>query len=281
MFFSSNTHPYNNTNNFKAIIFKHTMPEIFVGFIIAYLLMAIAFSFAYLTILSNDNLTYMKILEFSTFTSFLFDTDFKEGTSDLFIWLHLIHNIIALVLSTIFTAAIVLKFFYLPQFFVFKKKCNFVPSCEENGEKNILTVSFYNSIDLFVTDCKVRIYGRVESIDENNTKSLININNNQPIFEKTYPFMEQHLATRLRVEFNKDDFLYEWLVNRKVENKKLAMIIILEANAARLDRTIYEVHDYSLNAMDIEESVDFHGHSSIDLNYDNYSLSGGWKEFED
>jgi len=267
-------HPVNNTNAFKSFIFKSTMLNIFFGFVVLYILIAIVFSGIYFTIIDENLVSYKKIIEFSLLSSFGFQSEMDKVTSDIFFAVNLLHQIFALLISTIFTAAIVLKFFYLPTFFVYKKKCNY-----ENGS-NELTISLYNSIDLFVTDCKIRIYGRVECLDVNGAKSLQNINKNKPIFEKTYPFMEMHLVTRLKLKFTEDDELYKIIVQKKIENKKFDLIILIEANASNLDSSIYEVYKYSLDTNNINKSIDFHSNNSIELDYENYSKSKGWDMFE-
>jgi len=267
-------HPYDNTNNFKAMVFKSSMIEIFLGFILIYILLAVIFSFVYVSAIENEKIIYLDILKFSLLSSFSFSAELKEVNTNIFFSVNLIHQILALVTSTFFTATIVLKFFYLPKFFIFKKKCNYVEGTD------MLTISLYNSINLFVTDLRVRIYGRVESVDDNGAKSLININNNKPIYEKTFPFMEKDLATRLKVNFKKEDVLYNWLVEKKVEKKKLSLIIIMEANATNLDRSIYEIHNYKIDSKNISNSIDFYECNSIDLDYSNYSNSKGWDLFD-
>jgi len=267
-------HPINNTNIFKAFIFKSSTLKISIAFILFYFCIALVFTGVYSFIIDSPEITQVEILEYSLLSSFGFDADFPKIDSKLFFTMSLLHQILALVISTIFTAVIVLKFFFLRTFFVFKKKCNY----EEGSDE--LTISLYNSVDLFVTDCRVRIYGREESIDANGAKALRNINANNPIFEKTYPFMEMHLATRLKVKLEKDDSLYKWLVEKKVEQKRLDLIIILEANVANIDSSVYEVYKYSIDSQNLQESIDFYGPNSIDLNYDNYSKSLGWDKFE-
>jgi len=267
-------HPINNTNLFKSLIFKSSMIKILIYFILLSILMAIVSSAVYYYTIDAALVTYKEIIEFSLLSSFSFNADLKNVTTGSFFIVNLVHQILVLIIFTIFTAAIVLKFFYLPTFFVFKKKCNY-----EEGS-NELTISLYNSINLFVTDCKVRIYGRIECLDVAGKKSLKNINNNQPIFEKTYPFMEMHLATRLKLKFTKDDELYNIVVNKDVENKKFDLIILIEANASNLDSSVYEVYKYTLDSNNIEKSIDFYANNSIELDYDNYSNSDGWEVFD-
>ena len=126
-------------------------------------------------------------------------------------------------------------------FFVFKKKCNYLQESDE------LIITLYNSIDVFVTNCHVRVYGREESIDDNGAKSLQNINNNQPVFEKIYPFMEMYLATRLKIKFVEGDTLWKWFKEKDHNDKKLDLIILVEANASKIDSSVYEVHKYSID----------------------------------
>ncbi len=47
-------HPINNTNVFKSFIFKSTMLNIFIGFILLYILMAIVFSGIYYTTIDEE-----------------------------------------------------------------------------------------------------------------------------------------------------------------------------------------------------------------------------------
>jgi len=267
-------HPINNTNPFKSFIFKSSILRIFIGFILLYLLMAVVFSGIYIVIVDKDITTYKNILEFSLLSSFSFNAELDNVTTDIFYIINFLHQVLALIVSTIFTAAIVLKFFYLPTFFVFKKKCNYIEG------SNTITISLYNSINIFVTDCRIRIYGRMECIDENGKKALQNINNNEPIFEKIYPFMETHLATRLKLEFNDNDEIYNMLVSKDSKNKKFDLIILIQANASNLDSSVYEVYKYTLDGNNIEKTIDFHSHNSIELDYDNYSKSEGWDVFD-
>ncbi|MEA3371197.1 MAG: hypothetical protein U9Q40_07640 [Campylobacterota bacterium] len=216
----------------------------------------------------------MNILKYSILSSFNFGTDKEIVGEGVFFVVKFAHQITALILSTIFTAAIVLKFFYLPTFFVFKKSCNYLE------ESNELIITLYNSINVFVTNCNVRVYGREEYIDAKGAKSLQNINNNQPIFEKTYPFMETHLATRLRVKFEEGDTLWKWLKEKDYKDKKLDLIILVEANASKIDSSVYEVYKYSIDSKEINRTIDFYGPHSIDLDYAEYSKSKGWNDFE-
>ena len=267
-------HPINNTSIFKSFIFNSSIAKIFIGFLALYFFVSFIFAGIYFCLIDTSLISISEILRFSTLSSFNFSTDKNIGTSDLFFIIKFFHQIVALLVSTIFTAAIVLKFFYLPTFFVFKKKCNYLQKSNE------LVVTLYNCIDIFVTDCHIRIYGREESIDENGAKSLQNINNNQPIFEKIYPFMEMHLATRLRVEFQEGDVLYKWLKEKDFKDKKLDIIILVEANASKIDSSVYQVHKYTIDSQDISKTVDFYGPNSIDLDYDDFSKSKGWEKFD-
>lgn len=267
-------HPINNTSVFKSFIFNSSITRIFIGFIALYLVMSFVFAGIYLLIVESRSTSILTILKYSIFSSFNFGTAKELASSELYFIFNFLHKIIALLLSTIFTAAIVLKFFYLPTFFVFKKKCNYLE------DSNELIITLYNSINIFVTDCHVRVYGREESLDINGAKSLQNINNNQPIFEKIYPFMEMHLATRLRVQFKEGDVLYKWLKEKDFKDKKLDIIILVEANASKIDSSVYEVHKYSIDSKDISKTVDSYGPNSIDLDYDDFSKSKGWNKFD-
>jgi len=263
-------HPINNTNRFKSFIFRSSLGKIFFGFILLYFLVSVIYILIY--ILFVDIKDIKELVEYSLYTSFGFNADIDIKNNHIFSAITFSHQIIALLLSTIFTAAIVLKFFYLPTFFVFKKRCNYI---EENNE---LIISLYNSTNIFVTNCNIRVYGREESIDINGTKSLININANQPLFDKTYPFMEQYLVTRLRIKMSKGDELWELFKDRK--NKRLDLIILVEANASNLDSSIYEIYKYRIDFENLKESVDFYYPNSIDLDYDDFSKSRGWEKFD-
>ena len=265
-------HPLNNTSKFKSFIFNSPMSKIFIGFIFLYLLLSIFFSIIYLGVAEVS--TYTEILKFSILLSFSFDTGNDIAGNDVFFILNFVHQVLSLVISTIFTAAIVLKFFYLPTFFVFKKKLNFIEGSNE------LTISLYNGIDLFVTNCNIRIYGRKQSVDKNGKKALENINSNRPIFEKFYPFMEMHLATRLKVVFKEGDLLWKILREKKFKDEKMDLIILIEATAANVDSSIYEVYKYTLDGNKIDTAIDFKGASSIELNYDDFSKSDGWEVFD-
>jgi hypothetical protein len=267
-------HPINNTNFFKAFIFNSSIIKIFIGFIALYFLVSILFSIIYFLVIDSASVSFINIIKYSILSSFNFTTDMKITNNGIFLVVKFLHQITALILSTIFTAAIVLKFFYLPTFFVFKKKCNYLEKSDE------LIITLYNSIDIFVTNCHVRVYGREEDTDEYGAKSLQNINNNQPIFEKTYPFMEMYLATRLKIKFIEGDTLWQWFKNKDQNNKKLDLIILVEANAVKIDSPIYEVYKYSIDSKDINKTVDSYEPHSIDLNYDDFSKSKGWDEFE-
>jgi hypothetical protein len=182
-------------------------------------------------------------------------------------------------MSTIFTAAIVLKYFFLPTFFVFKEKCNLV----KDEDKHELIISLYNSSDLFVTNCHIRVYGREQSIDSQGAKSLNNINTKEPIFDFTYPFMDQHLTTRLRIKYKEEkiETLIDWFDSKEFKDKKLDLILLLEANVSERDSPIYETYKYTIDSNDMAQTVDFREPISIDLNYDDFSKSNGWDKFED
>ena len=267
-------HPINNTSIFKSFIFNSSITRIFIGFLVLYLIVSFLFTGLYLLLIDSSSATVLEILKYSILSSFNFGTAKELAGNDAYFIIKFIHKVIALLLSTIFTATVVLKFFYLPTFFVFKEKCNYLQ------ERNELIITLYNSINIFVTDCHVRVYGREESLDVNGAKALQNINNNQPIFEKIYPFMEMHLATRLRVGFKEGDVLYKWLKEKDFKDKKLDIIILIKANASKIDSSVYEVHKYSIDSKDITKTVDYYGPNSIDLDYDDYSKSKGWEEFD-
>jgi len=250
------------------------MRTIFGIFLCLYLLLSLLYSLIYLLILDNSSITFFKIFKYSVHFSFNYSADKIITRETTFFIFQFLHEITALTLSTIFTAAIVIKFFYLPSFFIFKEKCNFI---EKNNE---LIISVYNSIDIFVTNCNIRIYGREETIDTDSIKSLHNINNNKPIFEKLYPFMEKHLVTRLRIDISKHETLKNWLKEREVNNKKLDLIILIEAKAPNLDSSIYEIKKYTINSNKITETIDFYEPTSIDLNYKNFTKSKGWNNFD-
>jgi len=238
--------------------------------------MSLCFSIGYYFF--TDNVPLKEIIKFSLLSSFGF-TIYKDiNNTDLFFIFNLLHQMSSLFMSTIFTAAIVLKYFFLPTFFVFKKKCNLV----KNEDNNELVISLYNSSDLFVTNCHIRVYGREQSIDLQGTKSLTNINNKEPILDYTYPFMDQHLATRLRIKYKKEGFktLIDWFDSKTVKDKKLDLIILVEANVSKLDSPIYEIHRYTIDSENIAKTIDFKEPASIDLNFDNFSESDGWDNFE-
>ena len=279
-------HPRDNTSIFKAFIFKRSILIIFIGFLILYFLMSILFSIVYFFLLDSVSISILSIFKFSILTSFNFSIDKIITGSDYFFVANFLHKISALILSTIFTAAIVLKFFYLPVFFEFKRKCNYLE------DSNKLIISFYNSVDIFVTNCRVRVYCRkeiIEDVDGEDIRLLINISDN-PIYTKTYPFMDPYLVTRLRIELKKSDELCDWIHGEKVTGEKLDIIILLEANASNLDSSVYEVYTYSLIPENIKETIDFCKTSSIDLVNDNhqqsqgnanYKNSKGWDKFDE
>ena len=111
-------------------------------------------------------------------------------------------------------------------------------------------------------------------MDGEDIRSLINISDN-PIYTKTYPFMDPYLVTRLRIELKKSDELCDWIHGEKVTGEKLDIIILLEANASNLDSSVYEVYTYSLIPENIKETIDFCKTSSIDLVNDNHQQSQG------
>jgi len=261
-------HPINNTSPFKAFIFKSNLSKIFFGFLVTYLFLSFFFYIIYIMsgIEQSD-----KLIEYSLYTSFGFNFDAGIKNNNYFIYISYVHQIIALLVSTIFTAAIVLKFFYLPNFFVFKQKCNYL---EEDGK---LIISLYNSIDMFVTNCKIQIYARVEWLDTEDKSALLNLNDNKPIFEKIYPFMEPYLVTRLVVPIHKCKDLGELLLKR--ENKTLEFIILVEANASNLGN-IHETYKYTIKLSNFNETVDLYPPKSIDLNNKDYKKSKGWENFE-
>jgi len=277
IFKNSVSHPVSNVSKFKSFIYKHNTINIFIVFIFFYFLMSIGFSILYYSL--TDGIALKAIIKFSLLSSFGFTTYKDITNTDLFFVLNLLHQMASLLMSTIFTAAIVLKYFYLPTFFIFKRKCNLV----ENGDESELIITLYNGSDLFVTNCHIRIYAREQSVDSQGTKSLNNINDKQPIFDYTYPFMDQHLATRLKIKFNQVgcQTLVQWFKERSVKGKKLDLILIVEANVNKLDSSVYEVHKYVIDSDDMEKTIDFREPVSIDLNYDDFSKSKGWDRFED
>ena len=126
-------------------------------------------------------------------------------------------------------------------------------------------------------------------MDGEDIRSLINISDD-PIYTKTYPFMDPYLVTRLRIELKKSDELCDWIHGEKVTGEKLDIIILLEANASNLDSSVYEVYTYSLIPENIKETIDFCKTSSIDLVNDNhqqsqgnanYKNSKGWDKFDE
>ena len=299
-------HPRSNVNSIKNYIYHHNMFVIVLMFFFLYFLMSLFFSIGYY--LSTDGVPFKGILKFALLSSFGFSVEKKIANTDVFFIYNLLHQMASLLMSTIFTAVVVLKYFFLPTFFVFKKKCNLSIKCDldivcnhdedgdhneichivkkcsakENCENSELIITLYNSSDLFVTNCHIRVYGREESLDKHNKKSLININNKEPIFDYTYPFMDQHPATRLRIEYQKKGYqtLINWFDTKKVKNRKLDLIILVEANVSKLDSPIYEIHRYTIDSENIAKTIDFKEPASIDLNFDNFSESDGWDNFE-
>ena len=269
-------HPHTNNNIFKDFIFAHKLINIFMIFIGLYFILSVVFFFLYY--MQIDTLSVLELVKFSIFASFGFNSSTDVILNNMLYITSLFHQIIALLISTIFTSAIVLKYFLHPAFFVFKKRCNLFKTA---NDEQILAISLYNSSQFFVTNFNVRIYGRVESIDGQGTKALKNINNNQPIFEKTFPFMEQHLVTRLRIEIDKNEQLKELFDNiGKKSDDKLDLILLIEANVNKLDSSIYEVSKYKLDFNDIDKTIAQKEPESIELNYDDFSKSIGWDKFE-
>lgn len=267
-------HPINNTKLSKSFIYKHSLSTIFIIFLFLYLLLSLFYSTLYFLIIDKPLVSFFTVFQYSTHFSFNYSADKKITGETIFFIFQFLHEITALTLSTIFTAAIIIKFFYLPSFFVFKKKCNYVEKDDE------LIISLYNSVNMFLTNCQIRVYGREEIIDNNNIKSLHNINNNKPIFEKVYPFMETHLVTRLRINIKTNHTLSQWFKEKKVKDKKIDLIVLIEAKAPNLDSSIYEIKKYSINSNHINDVVDFYEPSPINLNYKNFIKSKGWNKFE-
>lgn len=266
-------HPINNTSLFKSFIYKRSTPVIIIAFLAFYFILSFIFSGIYSLIVDSPSVSILSIMKFSILTSFNFSIDEITTNNEVFIVVKFIHRIFALLLSTIFTAAVVLKFFYLPTFFTFKKKCNYL----ENENKLIITL--YNSVDIFVTNCNVRVYCRKEIIEEDGTKSLINISN-EPILTKTYPFMDPYLVTRLRIQLEENDELWKLIKGKNFEGEKLDIIILIEANASKIDSSVYEVKQYSIDPKNIKKTVDSYEPGSIDLDYNDFSKSKGWEKFD-
>jgi len=271
------THPKLHSNIFKSFIFSNSIINIFIIFISIYFLTAIIFSVIYL--LSVNGFSFVDIIKFSISTSFGFDSAFDLANTNINYSITIFHQIISLLISTIFTSAIVLKYFLHPTFFIFKSKTNLYK--DENDEK-ILAISLYNGTRFFATNCNIRVYGRMQTIDNQGKTALININDNQPVFEKTYPFMEQHLVTRLRIQIDKNDMLKELFENDS-KNKKLDLIVLLEANVSKLDNSIYEVFKYSIDFDNLENTITKKEYMSmdIDFNNDNKTNEKEWEKFED
>lgn len=266
-------HPINNTSLFKSFIYKRSTPVIIIAFLAFYFILSFIFSIAYFLIVDSLSISIFSILKFSILTSFNFSIDEITTNNEAFLVAKFIHHIFALLLSTIFTAAVVLKFFYLPTFFIFKKKCNYL----EN--ENQLIITLYNSVDIFVTNCNVRVYCRKEIIEEDGVKSLINISN-EPILTKTYPFMDPYLVTRLRIQLEENDELWKLIKKKGFEGEKLDIIILIEAKASKIDSSVYEVEQYSINPNNVEKTVDFYEPNPIDLDYVDYTKSKGWNKFD-
>ncbi len=266
-------HPQNNTSRFKSFIYQKSTPVIVIGFLAFYFLLSFVFSGIYFLIVDSTSISILSIFKFSVLTSFNFSIDEISTNNSAFIIVKFIHHIFALLLSTIFTAAVVLKFFYLPTFFIFKRKCNYLE------DENKLIISLYNSVNIFVTNCNVRVYCRKEVLEDNGVRSLINISN-EPILTKTYPFMDPYLVTRLRIELKENDELWKLINGKGFEGEKLDIIILIEAKASKIDSSVYEVKQYSIDPKDVKKSIDFYAPSSIDLDYKDYRKSKGWEEFD-
>lgn len=279
-------HPKDDSGIIKIFIYKHNIFVIFTVFILFYFLMSLFFSIGYYIFI--DNIPFKEILKFALLSSFGFHIDKNITNTDLFFIFNLMHQMTALFMSTIFTAVIVLKYLFLPKLFISKKKCNIWDKGEGLGKE--LIISLYNGSELFVTNCSIRIYIREEILD-NGAKSLRN--SKVPVFENTYPFMDQYLATRLRIAYQKKsdnteiqksyDILKKWLDSDEMtgKKKKLELIVLIEANVERLDSTIFEVVRYTINSNEMHKTISHANYADIDLNYSNITRSKGWDRFED
>jgi len=267
-------HPVSSVKRFKSFVFKSSLGKIFFAFFTIFMLVALLYGVVYLSILDEKKDILQEIIKFSLYTSFGFDVDEPVTNNELFDCVSFLHQLTSLLLSTIFTAAIVLKFFFLPTFFVFKKKCNY------DQKNNNLIISFYNATDIFVTSCSIKIYARKNILDEEGVSTLVNINQGRPIFEKIFPFMEPYLVSRIFMQLDgiKKDFTE--LIEGKSENS-IELIMILEAKASNLDSDIYEIKKYLFSSEEVEKSLTFAKPHSIDLDFNNFKNSKGWENFED
>lgn len=266
-------HPISTVKRFKSFLFKSSLGKIFFVFFIIYLFVAAVYTAFYLTIL-HGQADIFSIAEYALYTSFGFDSDAPIKSNTFFDAVNFTHQLVSLLLSTIFTAAIVLKFFFLPTFFIFKRKCNY------DKEHNRLIISFYNATDIFITSCSIKVYARKNILDKDGVKTLININQGMPIFEKIFPFMEPFLVSRILMELdtNKKEILD--LLEGKSENS-IELIMIIEAKASNLDSDIYEIKKYLLDPKKLHKSVTFAKPHSIDLDFNDFKNSKGWENFED
>lgn len=266
-------HPYETKSLLKDFIHNNNVFIIFISFISFYFLMSFIFSFFYFNMI--ENLSYKTIIKESIYLSFGFDFISLMRIGDDIYIVKLFHEISSFLLSTIFTAAIILKFFFNPIFFKFKTKCNLY----EKDNKRLLSISLYSQSKLFVTNCTFRVYARMNYIDKDNNKSLLNINNSEVLYLKTFPFMEKHLVTRLFIEV--DEFKeFKGFLNDQSTNNSLDLIIMIDANVSQLDKTIHEVYKYTLSSKELNKSIDNKIHNGIELDYDDYTKSKGWESFD-
>jgi hypothetical protein len=278
-------HPKNESSKIKIFIYNHNIFVIFSAFIGLYFLMSLFFSVGYYIFI--DNIPFKNILKFALLSSFGFHIDKNITNTDLFFIFNLMHQMASLFMSTIFTAVIVLKYLFLPKLFIKKQKCNVFQRDESIGRE--LVISVYNGSELFVTNCHIRVFLREEIMD-NGAASLRN--SKVPIFEHTYPFMDQYLVTRLKIPYQQHsddkniqdsyDILKRWLDSDEMlsSGKKLELIVLFEANVQSLDSSVFEVIRYVIDSDNMDDTISYKRYADISLDYNDISRSKGWENFE-
>ena len=282
-------HPIVNRYSFKDSIYKYSFIQLIFLFLFIFFLFTLFYFSIYFFIFQDYDIDSYKIFKFSLFQSF------GHSLNDVIKEKHLLYDFMMftqktffVVINLVFTSSVIFKYFNKPDFFQFKKKINF--------KDDVLTISLYNRTNFNITSCNFRVYARLPFIDKEGFNSL----NNVEIFptKKFFPFMDQHLVTRLVIDLNNkenkfnqknanlDRSLSEMLKNKKYSDsiQYLQLSVIIEAVSTQMDSHIYEIYTYKIDINDeqsIQKNVTFFAPKSINIDMVNFSKSTGWENFED
>jgi len=297
-------HPILVKNSFKDMVYRFSLSKLIVIFLFLYLFTAFFFYVLYVFLIKWYGLSVdssWDVMVYSINRLFNFDMD---GLFDKqYFWFDtftIVEQILGVILSVIFTSAIIFKFFVKPVFFQFKKKLNF------DKDKNMLVVSLYNRTDFNITKYDITIYLRVYYFNDKTGKNGIHNIKLKPI-NSFFPFMDKHLVTRIKIDFNdplNNRYLKELFKNvsnafedleyrvsdlfddKKLENiskniKKLDLIVMNEAKSIDMDNDIYEIKVYGFDHKNIKDVITYKWYNSLSLDFESFSRSKDWDKFED